>query len=439
MMRKLYQNKEKALFKNRGRLMLTISGFSNFIVTIFQFGIIIYGEHLPCNLVILGSYLMVSILHFPYILRSVQHAIMSDISLRAQHKMLTQRCVPLILLALHTIFGIGYFSIFSSGLIIKRASSSLECGFNVYDGFYMLITLMYYITVCLWSVAKIRNFEDRYNISAEIMYVYLIWAGLAVPYLVFQVFLKNIVGAACFMVIMNILLLYVSFQLPLNASGHDGHLRKHPVKLVLDVLWSSHKIMLADEDQDGITLAEAFLNEQWSLEKILQHEALQKELIELCRGFLCEENPLFLRDVLRYKQPALNFDPSRIDEKEEESNKCLSEKFMAIWSAYVSSKGHLSVNVSSKVRSRVQPKDFDSKDFQSKVCIFDECFSEIEAMLVQNLRNMLKNTSKKTVSKEKSDEDGLTGRLSGRSQRSFQKIGRQNTRMVRVSPMFCSF
>mmetsp|Transcript_17147 Transcript_17147/g.22639 ORF Transcript_17147/g.22639 Transcript_17147/m.22639 type:complete len:156 (+) Transcript_17147:305-772(+) len=118
--------------------------------------------------------------------------------------------------------------------------------------------------------------------------------------------------------------------------------------------------------------------------------------------FLCEENPLFLRDVLKYKQAVLSFETSSSKEDTASYDDELSKQFMCIWSTYVSSNGHLSVNVSCETRAEINPKEYKEKDLQRKMSIFDECYFEIQDMLMQNLCHMLSTPKKKGLL----DEDG---------------------------------
>mmetsp|Transcript_38644 Transcript_38644/g.50922 ORF Transcript_38644/g.50922 Transcript_38644/m.50922 type:complete len:294 (-) Transcript_38644:334-1215(-) len=223
------------------------------------------------------------------------------------------------------------------------------------------------------------------------------------------------------MVVMNILLLYVSFYLPLNVKDNGGHLDNHPIIKVLNKLQGTKKGIHPAAKKPKITLADAFYNRQWTLERILQHEILQEELMELCKKFLCEENPLFLRDVLKYKQVVLNSEISSFKE-EKASYDELSQQFMHIWSTYISSKGHLSVNVSCKERARINPKEYKEKNIGRKACVFDACYLEIENMLMQNLRQMLSAAKTK----------GSSRRLLYEGDHSFHRVV-SNGRMILVS------
>ncbi|CAM9395918.1 unnamed protein product, partial [Heterosigma akashiwo] len=171
---------------------------------------------------------MVSCLHFPYILRSVHHAVYSDVALRSRFSLLGKRWFLMALLLAHTIYAVVYFLVFSSGRILGQPHDPVVCAFKLEaDGSYMFATLVYYVGCTIWSTVKVWSFDDKFQISCEIMYVYLIWIILAVPYLVFQIFIEDRVAAAWCMVAMNFLLLIVSFYYPSSQKGPKS-LAHHP-------------------------------------------------------------------------------------------------------------------------------------------------------------------------------------------------------------------
>jgi len=395
---RFFSKRNSVIFKHRCTHLLLVILLANALVTFFQFAVIFFHHEIPCIISMIGSYSMVSILHFPYILRGLKHAVLTSTDLRLKLKFLTKDWFLNILVAGHLAFASVYFVLFSSGLVFGTPHNPTHCGFMLSDGVYMFTTLIYYVASSFWCTLKIQNFEDNFSISAEIMNVYLIWIILAVPYLIFQIFLKNQAGASGFMIAMNILLLYVSFHLPLK--GGKVELSSHPARKIIDLVQlclrrqrkkNAQVHLCTDSEPTPSCVVQSregrlvvAMRDKRDMGLIMQDRELKKALMAICKKSLCEENPLFLQDALEYKDLALKIMLSQ--EPNEEDEERLTTKFNKIYATYVSSQGHLSINVSSSIRERVDSKFFQYQSIDRRAEIFNECFCEIEKMLHENVR-----------------------------------------------------